>query len=140
MSRVGHDCQAGAWQQCLHAFGDQPIARVVRADDQLYGPVDLRQARPERRLLAGAHAAQAVGQAKRGVLQTLSVLRLAHGLGTLCGGLEQWLAFPFGDECGDAHAYDTIGQRVVRLGTLLALGVVFEPRRRAFQNEPAHSR
>jgi len=65
MARPGHDAQCRAGYRPGHLPVDGHEFAVQLARNQERRPFDLAQSFPQRRLCAGAHAAQAVGQPAR---------------------------------------------------------------------------
>src|SRR5207245_7820975 len=74
VTRLRHDRHLRRGHELAHALGDLAVARVALTDDQMDRIADLGQSVPEWRLLARAHAAQAVDQTDRIVLEALRTL------------------------------------------------------------------
>lgn len=122
-------------QEGGHFVGDLGEFLVEGAAEEEGRQPQVGEVGPEGRLGAGAHAAQAVGQALGPVAHTGGAVGILNGLGELLLGGEEGQGLPAVDERFDALAFDEIGEALVAGDALFALGAGAQAGRGAFEDE-----
>ena len=119
-----------------HLLGQRRELGVALAGEQRHRHLQPRQLLPERRQRPGAEPAQRGGEAVRGAPQAVLV-RSRGDVGRDVG--EDRRLRPLPRELVDRQRLDLLGQPLIGDPSLLALGVVGQPRAGADQQQPRHA-
>ena len=104
-----------------HALGDLAVLVIVGTNDEERGHLEFVETLPKRHLCADAGASQARGERCGAVAETFVAMR-----GLRRQSAEQGLCQPLVEELRYADYFDAIGECLVTMASLLALGMIFD--------------